>query len=66
METMSSLLLRAEFCLSRREKVVQKNKQKRPRSRTLTALHNEILEDLISPSEIMGKRICVKLDAAGS
>ncbi|XP_032491478.1 40S ribosomal protein S7-like [Phocoena sinus] len=41
-----------------------KNKQKRPRSRTLTAVHDAILEDLVFPSEIMGKRIRVKLDGS--
>ncbi|XP_049754646.1 40S ribosomal protein S7-like [Elephas maximus indicus] len=38
-----------------------KNKQKPPRSRTLTAVHNAILEDSVFPSEIVGKRIRVKL-----
>uniref|UniRef100_G1Q4Z0 40S ribosomal protein S7 n=1 Tax=Myotis lucifugus TaxID=59463 RepID=G1Q4Z0_MYOLU len=37
-----------------------KNKQKRPRSRTLT-VHHVILEDLFFPN-IVGKRIHVKLD----
>ncbi|AWP20436.1 40S ribosomal protein S7 isoform 6 [Scophthalmus maximus] len=41
-----------------------KNKQKRPRSRTLTAVHDAILEDLVFPSEIVGKRIRVKLDSS--
>ncbi|KAK3542387.1 hypothetical protein QTP86_025839 [Hemibagrus guttatus] len=41
-----------------------KNKQKRPRSRTLTAVHDAILEDLVYPSEIVGKRIRVKLDSS--
>ncbi|KAM9180582.1 small ribosomal subunit protein eS7-like [Dugong dugon] len=41
-----------------------KNKQKCPRSRTLTAVHNAILEDLVFPSEIVGKRIRVKLDGS--
>merc|ERR1711963_344226 len=38
--------------------------QKRPRSRTLTAVHDSILEDLCFPAEIVGKRIRVKLDTS--
>ncbi|XP_047625622.1 40S ribosomal protein S7-like [Phacochoerus africanus] len=41
-----------------------KNKQKRPRSRTLIAVHDAILEDLVFPSEIVGKRIRLKLDGS--
>lgn len=37
-------------------------KQKRPRSRTLTAVYDAILEDLVFPAEIVGKRVRVKLD----
>merc|ERR1712062_117237 len=37
-------------------------KQMRPRSRTLTAVHDEILNDLCFPSEIVGKRIRIKMD----
>merc|ERR1712142_541755 len=39
-------------------------KQMRPRSRTLTAVHDSILEDLCFPSEIVGKSIRVKLDTS--
>lgn len=39
-------------------------KQKRPRSRTLTAVHDAILTDLVYPVEIVGKRLRTKEDGA--
>lgn len=38
--------------------------QKRPRSRTLTAVHDAILTDLVFPVEIVGKRLRTKEDGA--
>merc|ERR1712039_269103 len=41
-----------------------KQKQKRPRSRTLQAVHTAILDDLVYPAEIVGKRIRIRLDGS--
>merc|ERR1711993_31795 len=45
---------------------VNKQKQKRPRSRTLVAVHTAILDDLVYPAEIVGKRIRIRLDGSPS
>jgi len=36
--------------------------QKTPRSRTLTAVYEAVLEDLVQPAAIIGKRIRFRLD----
>jgi small subunit ribosomal protein S7e len=38
--------------------------QKRPRSRTLKAVHDAILEDLVYPTEITGKRLRQNVDGS--
>lgn len=45
-------------------KLNTKSKQKRPMSRTLTKVHENILDDLVFPAEIIGRRIRVRHDGS--
>ena len=38
--------------------------QKRPYSRTLTAVHDAVLEDLLQPANLIGRRIRHRLDGS--
>jgi len=50
--------------LRRPGKKNHQKQQRRPRSRTLTAVHDAILADLVYPTEITGRRERVRLDGS--
>merc|ERR1711913_246837 len=50
--------------LAKPTRKTNKLKQKRPRSRTLQAVHTAILDDLVYPAETVGKRIRIRLDGS--
>eukprot|EP00123_Amoebidium_parasiticum_P001029 comp12005_c0_seq1/m.6694 comp12005_c0_seq1/g.6694 ORF comp12005_c0_seq1/g.6694 comp12005_c0_seq1/m.6694 type:complete len:191 (-) comp12005_c0_seq1:54-626(-) len=54
----------AQRRILRKETRHTRAKQPRPRSRTLTAVHDAILEDVCYPTEIVGKRLRFKLDGS--
>lgn len=58
------ILLVAQRKIMRNPTRKSRVKQMRPRSRTLTSVHENLLEDLVFPTEIVGKRTRVKLDGS--
>jgi hypothetical protein len=64
----SSALLVQDVVFVATRKIVRPPKKgsavQRPRTRTLTAVHDGILEDVVYPAEIVGKRIRYRLDGA--
>merc|ERR1712151_79902 len=59
----STVLLTAVRKIQSRWKKVHRS-QKRPSSRTLTHVHNAVLDDLVFPSEIIGKRERYRVDGS--
>jgi len=48
--------------LAKKSKTNRLASQKRPHSRTLTAVHDALLEDIVYPSEITDRRVRVRVD----
>ena len=59
----STVLLTAARRIQSRWRKVHRS-QKRPVSRTLTHVHNAVLDDLVFPSEIIGKRERYRVDGS--
>jgi len=58
------LIIAQRTILPKPSKNNHKKMQKRPRSRTLSAVHDAVLDDLVYPTEITGKRIRVRADGS--
>jgi len=58
------VILAQRTILNRITKKNRTQRQKRPQSRSLTAVHNAILEDLVYPTQIVDKRMRVRLDGS--
>merc|ERR1712088_1175087 len=50
--------------LAKPTRKANKLKQKRPRSRTSVAVHQAVLDDMVYPAEIVGKRTRIRLDGS--
>ncbi|KAM0793482.1 40S ribosomal protein [Microbotryomycetes sp. NB124-2] len=58
------IIILAQRKMQRKPKRGSKNTQQRPRSRTLKAVHDAILDDLVFPSEPVGKRVRQNVDGS--
>jgi len=60
--SISDIVFIAERVILPRSFVRRKGNQRRPRSRTLTSVHEAILEDIVHPAQIVGKRTKIHRD----
>lgn len=58
------LLLAQRRILTKKSKTNRVASQKRPHSRTLTSVHDAILDDIVYPSEITARRTRVRVDGS--